>query len=39
MKYQEQVNKEQMMEGYNLALSEPNATDVSNEIRQAGEQL
>ena len=39
MKYQEQVNKDQMMEGYNLALSEPNATDVSNEIRQAGEQL
>lgn len=38
-KFQQQVNKDQMMEGYNLALSEPNPIDVSNEIKSAGEQL
>lgn len=39
IEYQKEVNKDQMMEGYNLALSEPNSTDVSNEIKQAGTQL
>lgn len=39
MKYQEQVNKEQMMEGYNLAFQQDNPTEVSDEIRAAGESL
>jgi hypothetical protein len=37
--YQTKRNEQQMMEGYNLALSEDNAPEVSQEIRAAEEQL